>query len=245
MSANKRVFSEQETSQILQRAAKLQEASTVGDYTPGVTRDELERIAAEAGIDPKYVSKALDDINTEEPKKGWLNLSEEYERVIEGEVDPDDYDEIFRDLRSSNNRMGFQQIGRSAMMQTFYKGAMCQVEVTSRHGRTRVRVKSIPLAAYFFSLHPALILGIITWANLGTKGYMLLGTLIFMAMMILGIAGFAGFVKKGHKSAAKLIDVLESRVEEYADQTRSNLAKATSKPIENLRDLAEQELGNQ
>jgi len=226
MSADKRVFSEQETSQILQKAAKLQESSSEGTYTPGVTREELERIAVEAGIDPKYVGKALLDLE-EEPKKSWLNLSESYERVIEGEVDPNDFDEIFKDLKPANNRMSAQQIGRTVTMQTFYDRAMCNIEISSRQGRTRVRVKSVPFVAYFLSLHPALLIGIIAGGIVGGHVNALIGLMIFVFSMILGISGFAGLVKKGHRSARKLVDVLEKRVEEYTDQVRANLV-ATS-----------------
>lgn len=242
MSTSKRVFSEQETSAILQKAAKMQEAAVDGEYTPGITREELEKIANEAGIDPKFVTRALDDISKNEPKKGWLNLSEEYERVIEGEVDPDDFDEIFRDLKPANNRMGVQQVGRTVSMQTFYKSAMCSIEMTSRQGRTRVKVKSVPFMAYFFSLHPALIGGIVGGANVGAHGNALLGGLIFLAASTLGIFGFAGLVKKGHRSAKALVEVLEERIEDHTSRLRSNLEKA--KPIsqeapayEDLRDV--------
>lgn len=56
MSGGKRIFSEQEASEILQRAAKLQEEDRESDpaYTPGITAEELERIAHEAGIDPNF-----------------------------------------------------------------------------------------------------------------------------------------------------------------------------------------------
>jgi hypothetical protein len=231
MSADKHVFSEQETSQILQKAARLQEASSEDTYRPGVTREELERIAAEAGIDPKFVGKALLALE-DEPKKSWLNLSESFERVIEGEVDPNDFDEIFRDLKPANNRMAAQQIGRTVTMQTFYGGAMCNVEISSRQGRTRVKVKSVPFVAYFLSLHPTLILGIVAGVNFGVHGNALIGLLVFAILSLLGITGFAALVKRGHRSARKLVDVLEKRVEDYTSQVRKNLAASPAAPVE-------------
>lgn len=246
MSAGKRVYSEQETSAILQKAAKMQEASADGAYTPGITQEELERIAAEAGIDPKFVVKALENLETEQPKRGWLNLSEEYERVIEGEVDPDDFDQIFQDLKPSNTHHGggLRQVGRTASMQTFYKGAMCSIEITSRKGRTRVKVKSVPFTAYFMSLHPAILIGVIAGANIGARGNALMGALIFFLSMLFGIIGFAALVKKGHSSARLLVDKLDARVEEYTSELRENLVKSRPTPVveevrqvEELRDL--------
>jgi hypothetical protein len=247
MSSEKRVYSEQETSAILQKAAKMQEASAEGGaYTPGITREELERIAAEAGIDPRFVGKALENLDNEEPKRGWLNLSEEYERVIEGEVDPDDYDQIFQDLKPSQagHGGGLRQVGRTVSMQTFYKGAMCNVEITSRKGRTRVKVKSVPFTAYFMSLHPAILIGVIAGANIGARGNALIGALTFFFSMLFGIMGFAGLVKKGHKSARLLVDHLEKRVEEYTTDLRDNLVKSRpavlteeAKAVEELRDM--------
>ena len=132
MSPQKRVFSEQETSEVLQKAAKLQEAASDAAYTPGITRSELDRIASEAGIDTKFVEQALGEIQTTKPKRSWLNLSEEFERVVDGEVDPDDFDQILLDLKPVGHRHGLQQVGRTVSMQTYYKGAVCQVEMTSR-----------------------------------------------------------------------------------------------------------------
>lgn len=240
MSSEKRVYSEQETSAILQKAAKMQEASAEGAYTPGITHDELERIAAEAGIDPKYVNKALENLDNEEPKKGSLNLSEEYERVIEGEVDPNNFDQIFAGLKpSGHHNAGIRQVGRTATMQTFYKGAMCNIELSSRKGRTRVKVKSVPFTAYFMSLHPALLIGVIAGANIGARGNALMGALVFFFAMLAGIIGFAAFVKKGHTSARLLVEDLEKRVEEHVSELRSNLAEATPASVDEARQMQE------
>jgi hypothetical protein len=231
MSPQKRVFSEQETSEVLQKAAKLQEAASDAAYTPGITRSELDRIASEAGIDTKFVEQALGEIQTTKPKRSWLNLSEEFERVVDGEVDPDDFDQILLDLKPVGHRHGLQQVGRTVSMQTYYKGAVCQVEMTSRKGRTRIKVKSVPLMAYFFSLHPALILGIVAGVNIGARGPWLIGCMVFFFSMLAGIMGFSTLVKKGHSSAQALVDVLEKRVEDHTSQLRENLVKSRPAPV--------------
>ncbi len=233
MNVDKHVFSEQETSAILQKAAKLQEESSDVSYTPGVTKEELERIAVEAGIDPKYVLAALKDLSVDQPKRHWLNLSEAYERVIEGEVDPDDFDQIFAGIKPSNMRNGgFKQVGRTVTLQTYYRGAMCHVELTSRQGRTRIQVKSVPFVAYLMSLHPAVILGAVAGANMGAAGNPLLGFLTLSGLMLAGVAGFAGLVKKGHNSARLLVDELEKRVQEQTDAVRKSLVKSRPVPVE-------------
>ena len=99
----KRVFSEQEATEIMQRAVRLQESSQTGDeYTPGVTLEELQRIAEEAGIDTRFLDKAVAGVDTEEKSTiGVFNLAEEFERVVEGEMDPEDFDKILHLVRRS------------------------------------------------------------------------------------------------------------------------------------------------
>ena len=56
---DERVFSEQEVSQILRRAVQISEEDSSQAYVPGITQSELERIAAEVGVDAEALSRAI------------------------------------------------------------------------------------------------------------------------------------------------------------------------------------------
>ena len=91
----KEVFSEQEASQILQRAVQLHESQGQADpYTPGITREELDRIAQEVGVSTEFLAQAIKESQSSSHKTGPLRLTEEFEHVIDGELDPNNFDVI-------------------------------------------------------------------------------------------------------------------------------------------------------
>ncbi len=227
---SKRVFSEQEATEIMQRAIRLQESSqTGGAYTPGVTMEELSRIAEEAGIDVQYLEKAVTGIDTEEKStKGILNLTEEFERVVEGEMDPEDFDQILHLVRKG----GVMQVGRSLTGQGSVGVHVVRIDVESRKGRTRVRVKYIPLSAYFIGLHMPLLLSVVALTSQFEAGRPLFGVLGSVAMIGLGTGIFSWLVKTGRKAAKKLTGDIVEVIEQEVDPLRQNLEDRTEKATE-------------
>ena len=63
-----KIFNDEEVSQLLQRAIERQEADKQHkfDAAHGLTLEEIERIAADAGIDPRYIRLALADQGSRE-----------------------------------------------------------------------------------------------------------------------------------------------------------------------------------
>ncbi|MFX9058321.1 hypothetical protein ABTN75_21235, partial [Acinetobacter baumannii] len=59
MSDRPRVYSEQEASEIVKRAAELAEAKAANTYKSGITKAELERIAAEMGVPLEALDQAI------------------------------------------------------------------------------------------------------------------------------------------------------------------------------------------
>jgi hypothetical protein len=55
----KRLYTEKEVSKLLRRAAELQDAATDAIPRPGLTRAQVEQIAAEVGIDARFVREAV------------------------------------------------------------------------------------------------------------------------------------------------------------------------------------------
>jgi hypothetical protein len=228
VSDGKQVFSEKKASEILQKAARLQEEKG-GSYAPGITHEDMVRIATEAGIEPQYIDAAIKSLSNKETRKSFLNLIEEEERVIDGELDPSEFDVIFEAVKPSRMRRGgAQQVGRTLSMQTFYKGNFYHVEISSRNGRTRILVKSIPFTPYFFSLHPTLIAALIGFGNFAGHGNLLVGSLFALSSLAVGLSGFGLLARRGTRKTAELADKIEDCVSKALGELRGNLATATS-----------------
>lgn len=213
MAERKRTYSEQEAAELLQRAAKLQESSSERSYTPGVSIEELERIALEAGIDPKFLELAIGN-DVAPPKSQFLGMVEELDRVVEGELDPGDFDEVLAVLGPGMKRQQMRQVGRSLMGATTVGSSMVHVEVTSRNGRTRIRTRSTPFIAYFATLHWMGILGIILGAQLGESRGWLMGTVVGTVLLAMGFVSFTMLGRLGVAKSRELVDKLEDRVKE-------------------------------
>ena len=225
----KRVFSEQEASEIMQRAVRLQESSKLGEgYTPGVTLEELTRIAEEAGIDARFLDKAVAGIDTEEKSTiGVFNLTEEFERVVEGEMDPEDFDKILHLVRK-DGKGGLMQVGRTLTGQATAGVHVVRIDVESRNGRTRVKVKYIPLTAYFIGLHLPIILSATAIGPSIQLGYPWLGVATIVAMLGIGTGVFRWLVKTGRKAAKQLTSKIVEAIEEEVDPLRMNLEAGSS-----------------
>lgn len=219
-----RVFSEKEAGEIVQRAVRLHEAeleSTI-PYTPGITADELMRVAMEIGVDPKFIEQAMIEGGSAESKKGILHLTEEFERVIQGELDPNRFDVILDQLKVMNHKgQGATQVGRT-LQATHWTGlSQANVQVTSRNGRTRVNVKSNALFAWLFALHPAFIASVITLAGTGESGNILIGLAVTGGLGVAAWAGFRSLLKTGHRRAGELAERLSRTIAEETAGPRS------------------------
>jgi hypothetical protein len=218
----KQVYSEQEASEILKRAASMMEKATgEGDaYTPGITREELERIAHEVGVDPKFLQLAIAEQGQPESKKGPFNLTEEFERVIEGELDPSDFDVLAEHIKLLGNagQPAIAQVGRSLQASAWTGVSQAKVNVSARNGRTRLQVKSTPLFAILMGGYPALMGAIISAASLGERGHVGLAIAAAVGFVGAGITAFNFLLRKGHEKARQLTESLKLRI---ADETES------------------------
>ncbi len=238
----KRIFSEKEASELIQRAVEIQE--TTGDlgkpYQAGVTWEELKRIAEETGLDPKFLEMALERQSSEvESTKGPFHFTEEFETVIEGELDPNDFDVVVENIKTSGkaNQPHAAQVGRTLTTFAFTGWGQSRVDVSSRNGRTRLRVKSNAFLAYFLALHGPLIASIIVMANMAEQGNAPMGFAIGGGLLAAGLIAFRWVLKNGHKAARKLLGKLEGKITEEIAM-RQRLSGASSETAD-----AEEELG--
>jgi hypothetical protein len=241
VASDRKVFSEQEVSAVVRRAVELQEGAGKETYTPGVTPEELQKIAAELGIEPKYLQQAINEAVNSETKHGPLNLTEEFERVVDTELAPEDYDVLLKHLHSIGHRHPISQVGRTLTGRTWTGRSFATVEVTSKRGRTRVKVRSNPFFAFLVSIYPAFIATMMLLGPLASGGHIWLALGLIAAVFLLMGMCFKGLVNVGHNAAKKLADKLaESIVDAGQVSNLQNLANQAPAVVEEPQQLKAQ-----
>jgi len=243
VSGGKRIFSEQEASEILQRAAKLQEddRDSHSSYTPGITEDELERIAHEAGIDPNFLRRAMEKITPAEKTNTKVQLEQVNERVVEGEIEPENFDIVIEDVKAiqrqykGNHQGGIQQIGRRIFGNVMCGPAIGKMNITSRNGRTRIEVRTGAFMPLFIPLYPAFMLSAFAIGIGATEGAPIAGLVI--ALLLSGGATFLArhLLRRGHEAGERLADDLSEKAQEAVDiqnsELQKRLAQSTPAPV--------------
>jgi hypothetical protein len=235
-----RVFSEQEATKIIQRAVELTEQSSSQSYKAGVTREELERIAAEVGVSADALARAISEAG-QSPKteRSLFGLTQEFERVVEGELDPSQYDVVIEGLKPLANagQPAAAQVGRTLSMSAWTGVGQAKIDLTSRNGRTRVKVRSNPLFQFLMTIHPALIGSLIALGSLGEKGLIWVGAAVAAGLLTIGGSLFAMLTRRGHVKAEKLADELRERIANTLSETESEgseTAKAEEPLVQRL-----------
>ncbi len=149
----RRRYGDKEVGLILKRAAELQQQEPAsGMEGGGLTLSELEEVAAEAGIDPRYLRRAAADIeaggSTLPSGKASLFLGApltiELERTLTGEFPEEEFSLFVPDVQEAAGTHGqASALGKVFTWQsTTPQGERSlQVTVTSRDGKTRIRIE--------------------------------------------------------------------------------------------------------
>jgi hypothetical protein len=234
-----RVFSEQEATKIIQRAVELSEESATPKYKAGVTREELERIASEVGVTADALARAISEAGQSVPAKSPLGLSQEFERVVEGELDPDQYDLVIEGLKPIGNARhpSVAQVGRTLSMSAWTGIGHAKVDLTSRNGRTRVKVRSNAFVQFMMTLYPALLAGFAAAGAFGERGMGWVGAGVAAVALAIGSTLFGILTKKGHEKAELLADDLRTRIENTLAESEK------SRPVEEADEKLVQRLG--
>lgn len=94
-------YSEKEVGEILRRATELQQTGSAGGAEEGLTLEELEDIASEAGIPSRFVRRAAAELGSgpPSPKALWSRLAGaslrlSFERAVGVEIEPDAFAEL-------------------------------------------------------------------------------------------------------------------------------------------------------
>ncbi len=160
----RRRYGEEEVGLILKRAAELQrQEPAAGGEGGGLSLAELEEIAAEAGIDPRYLRRAADEVDAHAiPLRGdgldhllGAPLTLKFDRILTGELSEDGLEALIPEIQDAAEGYGHPSlVGHTLTWQSTSPNSerTLQVTVSSGAGRIRIRIeeRSSQLAAQLF-----------------------------------------------------------------------------------------------
>lgn len=208
----------------MKRATLLAEQGDESNqYVPGVSHDELVRIAGEVGVTPEILQKAIDSSrnSTEKSRAKW-DPTQEFEQVVEGEIEPADLDQLLEGLKLMNGKQGLVQVGRTLQANVWVGGSSANLEIVSRKGRTRIRAKNSPLVPYFAGMHWSAILSLVSVLVFSVKGFWWIGVPLALLLLTVGFFIFSMMLNKGIEGTRKLVkNVAELAEESIADKYKT------------------------
>jgi hypothetical protein len=227
------IFAESEVLEVVRRAAELQEAGSAKGYVPGLTVEELRRMVAEAGIEPQYLEQALAERRQPVRAAGAQPLPGEVERVLAVEVAPEEYDIVTDGVRISplatsqyGTTGGLSTVGRTMKGQVADQFGNPFFSVTSRGGRTRLRVwhtQSVAAALATLWTIPLVLAPVV-----GKTAGLPQGILCALASLGGAWLTFRWTMRKSAEGARKAADLLEAGIRRAAEATASRLGTQAS-----------------
>ncbi|MEQ9399215.1 MAG: hypothetical protein RJQ04_08575 [Longimicrobiales bacterium] len=145
--ASVRRFSDEEVARILRSAADLQERSSAhgGVGSRGLTLDDLRQVAAEVGIDPRFVDAAATESHGPPARESSALAGGTYawsvHRTVSGHVPEDERDRIVRAIRHVIGQKGELEDVYGRMEWSYDDGlGPIMVGLASRDGVTEIDV---------------------------------------------------------------------------------------------------------
>lgn len=232
-----RRYGEHEVARILKRATEIkQESPARGLGGDGLTLQELEEIAAEAGIDVSHLRRAALELDTGELDSGFLTglvgeqLSVVMESTVEGELPDAGFEQVVVTIQAATREHGQPSLlGRTLTWraETPGKTRTAQVTVSVRRGETHIRIEE--------NLHQmagALHGGIDAGAGLGIG----LGFGIPMATLtgsvLLGVAFPLGVLGLSYMTAREIYRVVVRRRRKSVTDLLARLTEVVRDEIE-------------
>ena len=238
-----RLYGDKEMSRLLKRATELQqEEGTQGLPSSGLSLRELEEVAAEAGIDPRYLRRAAAELESGgREAEGWEKLAGErltlvHETVVPGELPPEGFEGILGVIQSTTAEHGRPSLmGRTLVWQgeNASKSRTMMVTVSVRKGETHIRAEE--------RLHQ-LATGLFLGSTLGGGSGLGIGLGLPVAIEVLGSAALAvafplaavglayttarliyrGIVKRRTAALARVVDGLVRAVTEMVEDAEAD-----------------------
>jgi hypothetical protein len=142
-----RSFSQDEAEEILQRAARL--GARPGAYGSELNLSDLKKIAADAGIDPRQIDRAIAEL---EAQPSWAErfflggpIALQLERTVPVDVKPEVFEQLLPEIQHVLGDVGTASMLGSTFTWTsanMHGGAPTQVTVSRRDGEVEIRATS-------------------------------------------------------------------------------------------------------
>ena len=217
-----RLYSDQEFSAILRRAGEMQATKSV-EETVGLSLEDIQQIAGEAGFDPAIIAAAaaeIEEIDTGEKAEEFLGVptSQHIEKVLPGEISEALYLEVASKISEAFGKEGkATQLG-SALEWT-YKNEQSNLRVTvmPHKGQTKLRVNWNHPHIYSNAMLPIIVVSLLpaffafSGPGLGAISITLLSIgLAFAFLLFHGI--FTDRIRKNERDTKKLMRNLNNLI---------------------------------
>jgi TM2 domain-containing membrane protein YozV len=221
-----RSFSEEQVRAIISGAIRRQEAARKVADTDGLTLEEIRRLAAEVGIDPKYVVAAASELEGEDEEAlaarllgGPLKVS--YERFVEGSLSEEGIAAMVREIRSTlrQYRGNLEVLGASFdWVPPPNAGEDLLIQAQSEDGHTRIYISQKfagwAILSYFLLMVPLIVGILLTVTAPSSMAFAALAGL--MALVLVSRFTFGMVTRKRSEKLRKLADRLEAIAAEHA-----------------------------
>ncbi|MBX3118221.1 MAG: hypothetical protein KF784_04090 [Fimbriimonadaceae bacterium] len=232
------IFSESEVTKIVQRAVEMQEAGDSAGYSPGVTKDELLKVAKEIGVSPIYLEQAISEAQrkSETSEKRW-RFGTDIDWVVKGEIDPQNFDIVASKLPKPGANPLPTQVGKTLSAKVSSVTSVTNISVSSRNGRTRIKVSSVPSLAAVYAFTTAFTTGVFGSIMVAQGQLAGVGVGILAAGAAACIGWLAGGLKANRREAHRIASDLESAVKDSVVvepnvQTAASVQSRISEPVE-------------
>ncbi len=196
----KQQFPEAQTREIIEYAARIQAAGATEDST-NYSLAGIQRLGAEVDISPQHVrqaARALAKVDDPPKSRGLFGADPriELQKVFGGEIRETDFDEVLEEIQLAMGEVGRinQTPGKSLSwnslsFQNSFQGAgrLVHVMVTSKEGKTRIRMTESPGNYTIGSTVVMLAAGALSFAAAAAAANS--GNLVFVPAAITGILG--------------------------------------------------------
>lgn len=234
---DRRRYSDQEVKKILERATELQAQGPGGSDSSasGLTLDELQEVAREAGIDPALIRRAADDLEMGAPPPdswgGFLGAPSQLRchRIVEGEVPTGEMDALVSIIESVVGAGEPRLVGRTLSWSTGDPERKLRLTIETRDGRTLIRADE-QLNQLAGGLFGGIIGGVGGGVGFGVGmgvGIGALGSALFATLFPLGVvaASWAGARKIFTSIAGKRRREMERIVDGIAEAVSARAAE--------------------
>ena len=228
-----KVYSEQEASEIVRRAAELAEAKTANSYKSGITRDELERIASEMGVPLDALDQAIDESKEPAVGKRRFAFNTKVESVLDFEANEDDLGAVL-DMVNPMRRHAVVLTGKRLELVTMCGMMRTRISASCKNGRTRLSLDGKGITVFMFTAYPILIFGFSLVVNGLARVGPVVPVLGAIGLVTIALAAFwAGMqfsIRKLHDLSERIRNCLEKSHSETTD-LRKELTKSASAPV--------------